>query len=1096
MQSKPEKKDSKKQRGRGTTPFKEIRNAHGRVIGGNVTFSLEPAEDLPVLEVNIKNGSPSKSPVNSPENHQRIIEQIKKEEKEIGFHVKNRVDIMLLILIAYYGTGLKVGVKSTEIQHGACEGTKIQRTFLHACHSSIFPNLFDYRDVLEPSEWARKSILHGTPLYDAMNVTVGLPEAVNQFDRRLEGNRGKAGTGELNSNYARRSLEIINLVSQAKIGPIEGLNRFVKVLQDFYADMGKKYVAQKPTALSPLAARKLILDYERDALASILDESQQYVKTDYIEMMLGISNPPSVRILYDPKKIEPNVLYLESPGIEPPSEIGYFIKTEQDEIRGVIKRADLAAETFDTVIECLTAKATGRGVKRELSLEQQRAILAVTQSRGDTPASEKDLLSKKPHLRSRLYQQKFKIIAQQILGDKYSEIPRKLPFKERVVDDREEYLAPVERKRDEKKQERAAQAEIDDPVLLQKVSLLSILTDERDQLKQDLVTNAEKIKPIEKLIADLEMAVSQHKPDIKKNFLKSEDSYVTPKKEKASLSLADYSREWGFNCHDVQRDGSCFFHAVFDQLQRNSSPLLLPGDSSHSLRESAIDYILQHHTEFAGAILGSVHNFILRAGSKTEWADHHLVHALAQAKKLTIVLLRSDSSVHIFRHPESRATVYLAYDVGTHYQSLVKTRPVASHGELNALIAQTTPGEWRLYTKMPVKTALLPSSEPLPVKVEAKREQAPATIPTKSKLGIATENPVKLVSPYIPRLKILTDAKKLVFEKLPWRFSGNKFYSDPYYMGTDYGDEIVKRLREMRKTGLELMLGRLLNINSSKPLGIEEWHIVQHILEYAEPTQDNYSRSLLLGEHTSAELENELIQQIKKFIALPAGFDFLKDVLGCIYFIKVIYEKLPTRYTGIESGNSSPCYLSADRGDDIVSRLSEVEKNCATLIRDFENRLPIIALIVESIFADTVLEWRVINIILEYLDLEPRSTAENIEEQLGIFRQPVAEEKASNATADPVPVRRNLFATISTTSPSEDEELPPDTKRSQPPQQRPASSYSSAAQSSSSSAFFSTAASSSFGSQSQFLPLSSTEFSDSEDDEETSDDELRAIPGS
>lgn len=120
-----------------------------------------------------------------------------------------------------------------------------------------------------------------------MNVTVGLPKAANEFDRPLEGNRDKAGTGELNSRYARQSLEIINLVSQGKIGPIEGINRFVVILEQFYSDMEKSYLTER-TTLSPPEAKKLIHEYERDAILFLKGRSKKFIRRDYIEMSLGI----------------------------------------------------------------------------------------------------------------------------------------------------------------------------------------------------------------------------------------------------------------------------------------------------------------------------------------------------------------------------------------------------------------------------------------------------------------------------------------------------------------------------------------------------------------------------------------------------------------------------------------------------------------------------------------------------------------------------------------------------------------------------------------------------------------------------------------
>ena len=408
---------------------------------GNVTFSLAPEENLETLEVKVKpNGLPTQSPIASPDNDKKITSQITRQEKAIRFHAVNRVDIMLHILIAYYGTGLNVRVKYTEMQHGSCKGTKIERTFLHACHSSIFPSLFDYRegDLIEPSEGNRTSILHNTPFHDAMNVTVSLSEAVNQFDRKLEGNRGKASTGELNSTYAKSSLEIINLVSHSKIGPIEGINQFLDLLEQFYSNMETTYISQR-TILSPSQARRLINDYERDAVLFLKGKSKKFVTRDYLEMRLGVTNPCLVRILPDDKKQEPQVLYLEpiEQQIEYPTEIRYHIKTGSETIHSSIKKEELPSHGFDSLIKLLKSPPKSQKLIDEILSEHHQAILNITHSRKHTLPSEKELLAKNPQLRNQLYRQKYDIIAREMLGEKYSSIPRNIPFEETINEETE-----------------------------------------------------------------------------------------------------------------------------------------------------------------------------------------------------------------------------------------------------------------------------------------------------------------------------------------------------------------------------------------------------------------------------------------------------------------------------------------------------------------------------------------------------------------------------------------------------------------------------------------------------------------------------------
>lgn len=83
------KKERKVSKGREIkTHFDEVRDKLGRLFPqlGNVTFSIAPEENLDALDVFLNaDGSPSKRPITSAENSQKVISQIKKEEKAIRF---------------------------------------------------------------------------------------------------------------------------------------------------------------------------------------------------------------------------------------------------------------------------------------------------------------------------------------------------------------------------------------------------------------------------------------------------------------------------------------------------------------------------------------------------------------------------------------------------------------------------------------------------------------------------------------------------------------------------------------------------------------------------------------------------------------------------------------------------------------------------------------------------------------------------------------------------------------------------------------------------------------------------------------------------
>lgn len=194
--------------------------------GENITFSLSSLEDVPKL------AATGKKIDGTTANANQIVEQVDVFSARIKFHALSRVDIFFYILIAYYGTGRVVSVGETIGQHGEVKGTQKDRTFLHAAHSSLFPNLIDRLPTELPGQ-STKGILSGTPFFDAMNATVALPQAVNAFDKQLEGNRMSATSEALDLEYPEIARRIINEVSQGLYGPVKGLNKFLNVMEFF-----------------------------------------------------------------------------------------------------------------------------------------------------------------------------------------------------------------------------------------------------------------------------------------------------------------------------------------------------------------------------------------------------------------------------------------------------------------------------------------------------------------------------------------------------------------------------------------------------------------------------------------------------------------------------------------------------------------------------------------------------------------------------------------------------------------------------------------------------------------------------------------------
>ena len=181
---------------------------------------------------------------NSPLDQQRIIE-----------HAQRRVDLFFYLLIAYYKTGLTAHIADTLEQHGC--GKKQTP----ACHSALLPRLWDTEHDeprYKPNTIKRQTgLLDNTHLYQSMNSTVELHEAVNYFEtHHLEGKKSE-------SKMREKSLFVLNQVSQGNLTPIEGMLQFLMLLNAHFTSRESCYLNQVVLKTSPKASRALILSCEK-----------------------------------------------------------------------------------------------------------------------------------------------------------------------------------------------------------------------------------------------------------------------------------------------------------------------------------------------------------------------------------------------------------------------------------------------------------------------------------------------------------------------------------------------------------------------------------------------------------------------------------------------------------------------------------------------------------------------------------------------------------------------------------------------------------------------------------------------------------------
>lgn len=125
----------------------------------------------------------------------------------------------------------------------------------------------------------------------------------------------------------------------------------------------------------------------------------------------------------------------------------------------------------------------------------------------------------------------------------------------------------------------------------------------------------------------------------------------------------------GFDCIDVPGDGACFFYAVSDQLRRIGI-IKFPQE----IRERVVDHLLHNIDEYKEYMCDPdkfMKNLVLKDGE----ADNIAINVTSRILNLNIFIIRSDGGIPtIIESPFPKSIdIYIGYEVGIHYQSLIKS---------------------------------------------------------------------------------------------------------------------------------------------------------------------------------------------------------------------------------------------------------------------------------------------------------------------------------------------------------------------------------------------------------------------------------------
>lgn len=144
--------------------------------------------------------------------------------------------------------------------------------------------------------------------------------------------------------------------------------------------------------------------------------------------------------------------------------------------------------------------------------------------------------------------------------------------------------------------------------------------------------------------------------------------------QEATPCLNEIAQAHGFYCHDVPRDGNCFYHAVLHQVRVVLDQKQYAENTFEDFKEACRNEILAHKDFYKEFETDEI-TLEERLAKENEWADHLMIQAMANILEVTIHIYPDDNgpkTTIVPRNP-SQATLHLGYEVGLHYQSFVPT---------------------------------------------------------------------------------------------------------------------------------------------------------------------------------------------------------------------------------------------------------------------------------------------------------------------------------------------------------------------------------------------------------------------------------------
>jgi len=157
---------------------------------------------------------------------------------------------------------------------------------------------------------------------------------------------------------------------------------------------------------------------------------------------------------------------------------------------------------------------------------------------------------------------------------------------------------------------------------------------------------------------------------------------INEKTEKEKRLQAN-AKLYGYACKNVFKDGNCFFYALLHQLNLFDK-MKYQDYTSTKIRHDILENIILYRDFYQAFIEQPFDEFITKMHASGEWVHDVMVYASSCHFNVNIAIVRSDDNAPtILQRSNPLTTFYLGYEVGSHYQSLVKDPAMIATREFN-----------------------------------------------------------------------------------------------------------------------------------------------------------------------------------------------------------------------------------------------------------------------------------------------------------------------------------------------------------------------------------------------------------------------------